>query len=383
MSGQLDVTMFGMARYADWVGGISNRQLELLDVLHRRDDIRTVLAVDPIPWRARDVAKAALGMARRRLGQPVPGYGLPWRTLQRVSEKLYVLSSFAAVNGVPSSQFKRDVGVARRLLGLGESLVWSYVPTLGGFLSQVPRGKLLFDTVDNWLTHPFYGAHAGAIRSGYAAYARSADAIATVNPRNAELFPSRTDVVHVPNGVAIERYGEDLPVPFDLATLPRPIVGYVGTIQGRLDTQIIRHLSANMGQGSIVLIGPVWYRSLASQLASLPNVSLFGRQARWDTPAYVQHFDVGIVPHRQSEFVASTEAMKVYEYLAAGLPIVATPGASSAATAKFVAEVSTPEAFTAAVLRALGNQPLDGEARKAAATAADWSRRLDAILKLV
>lgn len=382
MSGQLDVTMFGMARYADWVAGVSNRQLELLDVLQHREDVRSVLAVDILPWRIRDVAKGAWGIARCG-GRSVGRFGRPWRTLRQISPKLHVLSSIAAVAGAPSAQFRKDVGAARRQLGLEDSLVWSYVPTLGEYLSGVSRSKLLFDAVDNWLAHPSYSVCSAAIREGYAAYERSADVITTVNPNNAELFPARSNVAHVPNGVAADRYADPLPVPFDLATLPRPIVGYVGTIQGRLDTQIIRHLSTNMGQGSIVLIGPVWYRGLARSLANLPNVHLFGRQPRWDTPAYVQHFDVGIVPHRQSSFLASTEAMKVYEYLAAGLPVVATAGAGSASTARFICETSTPEAFTAAVRRACADQLLDRGARLAAARDADWSRRLDAILKLV
>ena len=379
---QLKVTLFGMARYHDWVAGVSNRQLELLDLLHRRDDVESVLAVDILPWRIRDVAKGLWGMTAH-MGKPVPGFGRPWRSLRQVSPKLHVLTSVAAYNGLPTAQFRRDVEAARSRLNLGGSTVWSYVPTLGEFVAGMPRGKLLFDAVDSWLAHPFYSQHRQRVAEGYAAYARSADVITTVNPSNAQLFPSRTDVVHVPNGVSVARYDEDLPVPFDLATLPRPIVGYVGTIQGRLDVEIIRHLSQNLDQGSIVLIGPVWYRELAAKLAALPHVHLFGRQPRWLTPAYVQHFDVGIVPHRPSEFLSSTEAMKVYEYLAAGLPIVATPGAGSAATSRYIAEAATPERFTAAVLRACANLPLDARARREAAAAADWSKRLDAIVSLL
>jgi len=383
MTGPFDVTMFGMARYDDWVAGVSNRQLELLDVLQQHPDARTVLAVDILPWRGRDVIKSAWYIARQRFGHPVSGFGRPWRSLRQVSPTLYVLSSAAAINGIPNAQFKRDVDAARRLLNLRDSLVWSYVPTLGNYLNQLPRRKLLFDAVDNWLTHPFYGAKSVALRAGYAAYEQAADVITTVNPSNARLFPSRHDVVHVPNGVAASRYSEQHPVPSDIASLPRPIIGYVGTIQGRLDTSIIEHLSANMGKGSIVLIGPVWYRGLEQRLARLSNVYLLGRKTRWATPAYVQHFDVGIVPHRSSPFLASTEAMKVYEYLAAGLPIVATPGAGSSATARFIHEASSPADFTAAVLAASSNQVVDKGERHATAQAADWSARLDAILNLV
>jgi hypothetical protein len=56
-----------------------------------------------------------------------------------------------------------------------------------------------------------------------------------------------------------------------------------------------------------------------------PNVVYLGLKPQTDLPAYVQRFDVGLVPFVLSEVTHSVSPLKVYEYLASGVPVAAPP----------------------------------------------------------
>jgi glycosyltransferase involved in cell wall biosynthesis len=61
------------------------------------------------------------------------------------------------------------------------------------------------------------------------------------------------------------------------------------------------------------------------QLARLPNVYLLGKKHWYSLPAYLRRFDVCISPFRTDQSIAATaNPLKIYEYLAAGKPIVSS-----------------------------------------------------------
>ena len=375
----IQIVMLGMARYGDWVRGVTNRQLEVLNDLRRRPDVSSILFVDMRPWRRRDVLKYWWQIRQRPVGKLVRNYGKLSRRLLNVDDKLTVLSSLH----ISSTALTKDISQAMSKLNMQQPVIWSYVPTSAPIIQQLPYGLVVFDAVDNWLKHRSYQLHAAAVRSGYELFSQIAHCIFTVNLRNASLFRGRDDVIHVPNGVAVGRYQQQYPVPPALAKLPRPIIGYIGTIQDRIDVSLIQELT-RQNLGSIVLIGRVWYHYLAKQLAQLPNTHLLGQVPRTNAPAYITNFSVGIVPHKQDDFLASTEALKVYEYLAAGIPVVATTSHEFGNLTEFVLEASTPAAFVEAVQAALaGDNETLRQRRRTAVAECDWSARVDVMLAAI
>jgi glycosyltransferase involved in cell wall biosynthesis len=60
-------------------------------------------------------------------------------------------------------------------------------------------------------------------------------------------------------------------------------------------------------------------------IRDLPNVHLFGQRPYESLPAYARGFDVGIIPFRINNLTVRANPLKMREYLAAGLPVVATP----------------------------------------------------------
>ena len=121
---------------------------------------------------------------------------------------------------------------------------------------------------------------------------------------------------------------ETVVVPDDIKNLPKPIIGFVGAISGyKVDFNLLKKMALKHPEWSVVMIGKVgegdpW--TDASALDSLPNVHFMGPRDYEDLPAYMKAFDVAILPSMLNEYTKSMFPMKFFEYLSAGLPVVAT-----------------------------------------------------------
>ncbi|NOZ78763.1 MAG: glycosyltransferase [Acidobacteria bacterium] len=130
-------------------------------------------------------------------------------------------------------------------------------------------------------------------------------------------------VRRLPNACEWERWsqpqGEAL-----LESLPRPIVGYFGAISEWFDSELVESLAAARPHWSFVLVGSSWGGSVG-RLGKMPNVHLLGEQPYERLPGLASEFDVGIIPFRDTPLTRATDPVKVYEMLALGLRVVATP----------------------------------------------------------
>jgi glycosyltransferase involved in cell wall biosynthesis len=119
---------------------------------------------------------------------------------------------------------------------------------------------------------------------------------------------------------------------FDRATEPpeytglaRPLLGYTGSIDDRLDFELIAKLADRFGHGSLVFVGSVSPRLSPeghAALRSRANIHLLGTRTQARLPAYIRHLDVALMPYRDCEFTRYQSPIKVWEYLYAGPPIV-------------------------------------------------------------
>jgi glycosyltransferase involved in cell wall biosynthesis len=135
-------------------------------------------------------------------------------------------------------------------------------------------------------------------------------------------------VERVPNGVDSAwfraRVLRESP-PADLARLPRPLIGYVGTISDWLDYGSVTALARLLPTHSFVFVGPIDYASRRAELCTAPNIHWLGRKAYEDVPAYIGAFDVCWIPFAQGPIVEHTNPIKLFEYFALGRPVVTTP----------------------------------------------------------
>jgi len=134
-------------------------------------------------------------------------------------------------------------------------------------------------------------------------------------------------------------------------------------IQEKVDLELIKFLAENNPKKSIVLVGRVWNEQDEAKVAleKLGNVYFLGYKKYNEAPMYIQQFDVGIIPHKAAGFAASTNPMKMYEYLACGKPTVATNNIGTDNVNEMIAVADGYNAFDKAVNDALAN---DNEKKK-------------------
>lgn len=102
-------------------------------------------------------------------------------------------------------------------------------------------------------------------------------------------------------------------------------VGYIGTIDERLDYDLLTHLLEEMPEVDFVFVGRVNTDFHEEDvLKKYPNAILVGAKRPEELPDYLKTFSAGIIPFAKSDFTKGIYPMKINEYLASGLPVVST-----------------------------------------------------------
>jgi glycosyltransferase involved in cell wall biosynthesis len=177
----------------------------------------------------------------------------------------------------------------------------------------------------------------------------------------------RVPAILVPNAAEYEHFAaaasQPLAEPADLARLPAPRLLWYGTLGPWVDTALLAGIARARPHWTLVLVGPAAGADLAV-LAGLPNVYLLGWRPYAALPAYLRHAAVCLLPFVTSDLTRAVDPVKLYEYLAAGKPVVATPLPELAKCGDLVDVVTTPAEAVAAVERHLAAP--ESEARVAA-----------------
>lgn len=165
------------------------------------------------------------------------------------------------------------------------------------------------------------------VRHHHAEMTRRADVFVVSNRVLGERhLAERPDLLRVENGVDVMKFQPDGPVAPELAAR-RGVVGYHGAIAQWFDFDLMREVASRASDRSFVLVGPVdqRVRSEMSRLAELPNIEHVPEQPGDLIPTFVRGFEVGLVPFVVNEMTRGVTPLKMYEYMACGIPVVATP----------------------------------------------------------
>ena len=155
----------------------------------------------------------------------------------------------------------------------------------------------------------------------------------------------------------------------------KKVIGYVGSVDERLDYVLLEKLATANPQYDFHFIGRV-ITSDSEQLKSLPNVKFFGAVDPVLLPPMMQHFDAGIIPFVKNDFTRNIYPMKVNEYLALGIPVVSTGFASFSDLAGFIEIADNETAFSAKLEEVINNNNDEKRTlRKAKANSNSWEQK--------
>ena len=128
-------------------------------------------------------------------------------------------------------------------------------------------------------------------------------------------------------GVDVEHFGKAVHastiVPEEIAHLPKPIYGYIGVVDERIDYDLVATLAEKNAGGSVVMIGP-WTKVDPVTFPRRDNLHWLGQHDYGQLPAYAKGFDVCLMPFALNEATEFINPTKALEYMATGRPIVST-----------------------------------------------------------
>ena len=368
--------------FADWETDLQTNQHHLMSRLAAAGS--RVLFVESLGLRrpqlvGRDVRRIARRV-RRGLGGPravdglhvlsplvIPRHDRPWA--QRVNGWL----------------LPRLVGAAAARLGLRSPILWGYVPQAEALIDALSPSLVIYHCVDD--IGATKGIDAQSFRAAERRFAGRADLVlASSRPLAERMRELSSNVLEVPNVADTARFAVALePGPVDdaLATLPPPRVAFTGAVVAtKLDFPLLVELAGLRPEWSFALVGPVGVgdpRTDVSPLQRVPNLALLGARPYEGLPAVLRGADAAVIPYAVNQLTASIFPMKVYEYLAAGLGVVATPLPSLQGVEGI--EIASDAPAMAARLSALieADSPERRAERSRRAARHSWDARLEEI----
>jgi len=361
----------------DWDGDPTSKT-HIMRILAKRN---RVLWVNSIGMRRPTATRADLGRMARKLRRSFGG-------CREVEPNLYVIDPLAIplpdsrlAAGVNAALLERSLRRAARRLGMERPILWSFMPNVGGLIGRLGERLVIYHCVDEYSA--FTGVPAEALKRMEADLIRRAHVVLTSSEKLcAERRSLNRETHFVSHGVDVDHFSKALDpatkIPEDLRELPRPVIGFFGLIADWVDLEVFRALAEAHPESSIVLIGKV--ACDARRLQGLPNVHFLGRKPYADLPAYCRGFDVGIVPFRMNRLTMRANPLKLREYLAAGLPVVATPIPEVCRYEKLVRLAGSVEDFCAGVGEILRGRSDEADARRVDAMRAEgWGARVEQI----
>jgi glycosyltransferase involved in cell wall biosynthesis len=276
------------------------------------------------------------------------------------------------------------VRLACRRLGMSRPIVWSFVPSSAVAAGRLDERLLVYQCVDEFSR--FAGVDSTAIAALEASLARRADLVVVSSERLYEAkrgYNPRTFVVN--HGVDVEHFGAALEAtapPAEVAGLRRPVVGFFGLVAEWVDLELCAFVARARPEWTLLLIGPSVVDLTA--LARLPNVRVLGRRRYADLPQYCKAIDAAILPFRLDELTLAANPLKLREYLAAGLPVVATAIPEAVRLAPWVEIGRDREEFLARLDGVLAaRDEAARHARAAAMGGESWDRKVEELSAIV
>ncbi|HTC69842.1 MAG TPA: glycosyltransferase [Acidothermaceae bacterium] len=212
----------------------------------------------------------------------------------------------------------------RRLFGGDPDLVWTYNPMTTALIRLPKSAKLAYHCVDDIAAQP--SMPAVQIRRHENELVTRATRVFVTSPHLETRWARTRPVTYLPNCVDAEHFSAQRSDHDPLAGIPSPRLGFVGAVSSfKIDADLLRHMCANNPSWNLIVIGPREDADSAlTELLDAPNVHYLGTKSYAEIPSYMRALDVGLIPARLTPYAMSMFPMKFFEYLAAGLPVVAT-----------------------------------------------------------
>lgn len=362
---------WGAAAKRGWFG--SEDRLALTLVEHER--VERVLVCD----RARSLP---LKLLRDRMAGPEEAFpqSPDTRLLSPVRARRTDATSLRGV-AREMGAYGRAMERGARKMGLENSVVITTHPLVAGFAELGWAKAVTYYALDDWTVHAGYSRWWPAYEAAYARIRERGVRVAAVSGALLERLDPKGPGLVVPNGLEPAEWLGTLD-PSPIADTHKPKLVYVGTLDERLDVDWLRTTARALPDAHISLVGPLVAEAHLAPLKKEPSVSIEAPLERAGLAALIGKSDVGLIPHRKTALTEAMSPLKLYEYLAGGLPVAATDLAPMRGIDARVTLVGEGGDFAAATRHALSLGRAPEPERIAFVQANSWRSRHESLLDL-
>ncbi len=376
----MDVLCFSSS---DWHGKWGSRQ-QVMGILARRGH-RVLFVEQMAGWehaaRYPDLRSRRRQRRREGLQEIQPHlwlFALPWLLPGR-----YYLKGMNRINAWLVTRLLR---APLQALGFNTPVLWVYKPEHASLLGRFHESCRVYHCIDEF-TVGTHGRKRRLILELEQALLQQVDVVFANSQLTYEAKrPYNPHTYHIPSGADVAHFQQanapETRLHPDVAELPHPILIFVGNINEKIDLTLLTAIARERPDWSLVLVGHCFLpEARLRPLLQMENVHLLGKRPFATLPSILKAADVCLLPYVQGEATLFRSPLKLYEYLAAGRPIVSTPHPEVAAFRDVVA-IALPAEFVATIAAALqADAPTARQQRLAVAHQHSWEKRVDQMLE--
>jgi glycosyltransferase involved in cell wall biosynthesis len=244
----------------------------------------------------------------------VPSAPLPWAIIRRCTTDPHHMFADTC-----RASFQR---ILRKHQFLRPDVIFIDEPRLAPLIEDIPAPCKVYRPTDIYAElrrdPSILRAERFLIRRAHAFIATSqpvAEHLRKLGAAHVLLLENGVDVEHFVAGSRSRATPPALP--------PRPRAVYVGALDRRFGFAAVERAAEGNPGVSFVLAGPA-AEATRNTMKRLANVHFLGPVPYRDVPALLHSSDLGILPFSSDPANDGRSPMKIYEYGAAGLPVVAT-----------------------------------------------------------
>ncbi|MBI0579349.1 glycosyltransferase [Neobacillus cucumis] len=369
--------------------GLRYRRHRLAEFLQQQADTKEVIWVCPSPNRK--------GVSAKTLSN---GIG-QWSVQDLLPNKMFRFGRY--MDGFYKSKLLPFLSYLKKFKGQYTINLWYTFPGFPLLSDLFPWDRVIYDCSDLWAS-PMNGKSSvvSTLRQNIIAKAENriiqrADTIFCTSEylrdQMIEKTGSTQKVFTFENGVEFELFASEhtqvkhvLPENFN-----GTVLGFIGGIKPKLDFELIQQVARKKREWLFLFVGPDGTNqdSDFKKLLTEQNVLWTGSVSPADVPKYMNLIDIGIMPYKPSQYNQAVFPLKLFEFLAAGKPVV---GINLPSTKKYVQESvysyianNQPSEFIYECEKLAGDKNQDNNMliRKQIAKAKNWSDVFESMLSCV
>jgi len=245
---------------------------------------------------------------------------------------------------------------------------------------KLPNSRMIYDCMDH---HGGFANTGEEITAAEVLLFKEAEAVVTTSQRLHDIAATHNPRVTVIRNAAEAGFFAAEPATRFRDPQGRRVIGYYGAIAEWMDVELLEKLARHFPDCLLLLVGAD-EGGVRQRLAALPNVQLTGEVGYTSLPFYLYGMDVCLLPFRVTPLTLATNPVKVYEYLAAGKPVVSIALPELMQFGDLAACATTHDEFIAQVEKSLAETDAGRQsARKEFAAQNTWQARVRELVALI